>query len=78
MTVTVVLVGTLRRYSLPESPGEWSGQIPEGSRLRELARAIGIPEGLARSAAIDGTLANLDTPIPTGARVMFFSPVSGG
>ena len=78
MTVTVVLVSSLRKYSRPETPGEWKGQISEGSRLADLAREIGIPDALAKSATIDGTLAGPDAPLSSGVQVMFFPQVSGG
>jgi len=78
MKVTVTLVGTLRKYSLPETPGEWKGQIAEGSCVADLAQRIGIPDSVVKLSTIDDSMAKLDTPLKDGARVLFFPPISGG
>ena len=78
MTVTVVLLGNLSRYCQPGTLGQWKGEIAEGSRLRDLARHVGIPDGASEMATINGTLKGFDTLLPSGARVLFFSPMSGG
>jgi hypothetical protein len=79
MIVTVALLGNLNIYSRPGTPGQWEGEIPEGSLLRDLARRVGIPEGAFGMATVNGALRGFDTPVPEpGARILFFSPMSGG
>ena len=79
MVVTVALLGNLSTYSRPGTPGQWQGEIPDGSVLRDLARRIGIPEGLSGVVTVNGILRGLDTPVPeSSGRIVFFSPMSGG
>ena len=78
MTVTVVLLGHLSRYAQNGTPGQWQGDIDEGTRLKDLARQVGIPDGASEMATINGTLKSFDTLVPSDAQVLFFSPMSGG
>ncbi len=78
MTVTVTLLGNLSHYSQAGTRGQWQGDVPEGCRLRDLARHVGIPAGASEMATINGALKNFDALVPDGARIVFFSPMSGG
>jgi molybdopterin converting factor small subunit len=78
MMVTVKLFGTLRRFSHPDSPGVWHGDIPAGSTLQDLIDLLGAPEGEASAGAINGEGVPLDTPIPDQAIVMLVTNVNGG
>jgi molybdopterin converting factor small subunit len=78
MKVTVLLHGELRRHSAADTPGEWSGEIAEGTTVRGLIQAIGVRDGAVSGATINGALKSLDTVIPAGARVFLFSWMSGG
>ncbi len=78
MKIRVVFHGSLCRYAASGTPGEWSGEIPEGSNLRDLIRAIGMRDGEAAAATINGTLKSLDSPIPPDARVLLLPWMAGG
>jgi sulfur carrier protein ThiS len=76
--VTARLFGTLRRFSLPDTPGEWHGELPPGSSLRDLVRALGAEERELSAASVNGTVRSLDTAIPEGAEILLVTPMGGG
>ena len=78
MTVTARVYGTLRRFSAPGTPGVWRGELPEGSSLRDLLRAVGADEREVAAASLDGTVRPLDTRIPEGAEILLVTPMGGG
>ena len=78
MEIHVKLYGSLRRFSQPDTPGLWLGEIPRGSRLRELIDRIGIPEKEIWLAAINGAANTFDTEIPEGAKVIFVTARGSG
>ena len=78
MKIRVVLHGNLARYGAPGTPGEWSGEVPAGSSLRDLIRLLGMKDGEAAAATIDGTLKGLEAIIPAGARVLLLPWMAGG
>ena len=78
MKIRVVLHGNLARYGAPGTPGEWAGELPAGSSLRDLIRLLGIKDGEAAAATINGTLKGLDSPVPDGARVLLLPWMAGG
>ena len=78
MNVTVKLFGTLRRFSDPETPGLWRGEIADGARIRDLIRAIGTSEAEVAAAALDNVNCPLETIIPAGAVVTLVTPMGGG
>ena len=78
MHVKVKLYGTLRRFSLKETPGVWQGEIPSGTRVRDLIASLGSSEAEVAAAALDNEPCALDDFIPDGAVVMLVTPVGGG
>lgn len=78
VAVTVKLYGTLRRLSLPESPGRWQGELPAGTRVIDLIEILGTTEAEVAAAALDGAPCPLETVIPDGAVVTLVTPVGGG
>ncbi|HVN55768.1 MAG TPA: hypothetical protein VMT46_15655 [Anaerolineaceae bacterium] len=78
MHVTVKLYGTLRRFSLPDTPGIWSGEIPPGSTLLDLAALLGAPAEEVAAGAVNGETLALDTTIPPNAKIMLVTHVNGG
>jgi sulfur carrier protein ThiS len=78
MRVAVRLLGTLRRFSLRDTPGVWEGELPAGSSLRDLLRAIGAEEREVSAASVNGTVRPLDTEILEGAEILLVTPVGGG
>ncbi len=78
MKVTVVLNGALSRYARPQTPGQWHGEVPRGARILDLLGLLGIPGGTAVMATVDGSLRKPETVLPPDARVLLFTPMSGG
>ncbi len=78
MKIQVKLYGSLNRFSQPETPGVWLGDIPQGASLRELIQQIGIPEREIWIAAIDGRAYPFDTEIPEDAKVILVTARGSG
>jgi sulfur carrier protein ThiS len=78
MQVIVKLYGTLRRFSKPETPGLWSGEIPEGSTILDLLGLLGTSENELAAASIDDHIVEINTPIPQNAVITLVTPVGGG
>jgi molybdopterin converting factor small subunit len=78
MKVTVILHGNLRRHADPQTPGQWHGEVPPTTCIRDLVRLLGIPEGAAVMATIDGSLKKPEAVLAPDARVLLFAPMSGG
>ena len=78
MKIQVHLYGTLRRFSDPETPGIWSGELPLKTTIRDLMDAIGTSEQEVSAAAINGTTFSFDTEIPEGAKVILVTNIGGG
>ena len=78
MNVHVQLYGTLRRYSLPETPGRWSGELPDGATIEELLAEIGISPNEIAGASVDGQLRPLHWKLSADVAVTLVTPVGGG
>ena len=78
MQVRVQLYGTLRRFSQPDTPGCWTGELPEGSTVGDLLEHLGIEPREVAAAAVDGKVRPLDTTLPSGAEVVLVTPIGGG
>ena len=76
--VSVILSAGLRRL-LPKSPdGPQRHTLAAGATLGDLLAAIGIAPSTDLTAAVDGELAERDTPLRDGAEVMLLVPMEGG
>jgi sulfur carrier protein ThiS len=76
--VSVILSAGLRRL-LPRSPdGPQRHTLAAGATLGDLIAAIGIDAATDLTAAVDGELAERDTPLRDGAEVMLLVPMEGG
>lgn len=78
MEIQVKLYGSLNRFSQPDTPGLWQGEIPQGSRLQDLIAQIGIPEKEIWIAAINGAANAFDAEIPDGAKVIIVTARGSG
>lgn len=78
MQITVKLYGTLRRFSLPDTPGLWIGEIPDGSTVRDLLHHFGTSEAELAAAAMDDQIISLDTSLESGNCLILVTPVGGG
>ncbi|HTG10453.1 MAG TPA: MoaD/ThiS family protein [Candidatus Eisenbacteria bacterium] len=76
--VSVILSAGLRRL-MPGSPdGPQRHTLAAGATLGDLLAAIGITAATDLTAAVDGELADRDTPLRDGAEVMLLIPMEGG
>ena len=76
--VSVILSGGLRRLLPGSSDGPQRHTLPPGATLGDLLAAIGIDAAIDLTAAVDGELAERDTPLRDGAEVMLLVPMEGG
>ncbi|HUV08585.1 MAG TPA: MoaD/ThiS family protein [Spirochaetia bacterium] len=78
MRVRVRLYGSLRRFSLPGTPGLWEGELPPGARISDLIKKLGADDAEVAIAARDGKASREDFEIPEGAEIALAPPVGGG
>ena len=80
MTVRVHLFATLTAYLPPGSTDRGSAEVevPEGTTVEALARALGIPPDQPRIALVNGREAEPDRRLEPGDEVALFPPLAGG
>lgn len=78
MQVTVKLFGTLRRFSNPETPGVWVGEIPEGSTIEDLLDLFGTSERELAAVSINDQNVEINAVIPGDAVIILVTPFGGG
>jgi sulfur carrier protein ThiS len=61
--------------SVPES-GRVS--VPEGAKVEDLLKGLGINQELVMLIVLDGELADLESPLSEGMAVELIPPISGG
>ena len=76
--VSVILSAGLRRLlsQCPEGPQRHT--LPAGAALGDLLAAIGVDPATDLTAAVDGELAERDTPLHEGAEIMLLVAMEGG
>ncbi len=77
ITIHAQAFGNLRRF-FPEGREEADFRLPEGSRVIDLIRLIGLPDDEVWMVSVDDVLAEEGQDLADGDRVKLFSPVSGG
>lgn len=77
ITIRAHAFGDLRRF-FPEGREEAEFHLPEGSRVTDLMRLIGLPDDEVWMVSVDDVLAEPDQGLADGDRVNLFSPVAGG
>ena len=78
MKVTVKLLGTLRKFSHPDTPGRTTVDLPGGSTVNELVARIIKGRATVVACAINGRTRKLDTVISEGDEVILLSKLGGG
>jgi sulfur carrier protein ThiS len=78
ITVTVRLFAALRRFLPPGVDGPLGHTLPVGATVADLLDAIGVPDDIDATVAIDGELAERKDALEDGADVMVLSPMEGG
>jgi sulfur carrier protein ThiS len=76
--ITVKLFGTLRRFSNPQTPGFWSGELPEDATISDLIHLIGADTREVAAASINGTVRRLDTKIDRNDEIMLVTIMGAG
>jgi molybdopterin converting factor small subunit len=76
--VSVILSAGLRRLRPGSADGPRRQALTAGATLGDLLAAIGIDAAVDLTAAVDGELAERDTPLRDGAEVMLLVPMEGG
>jgi sulfur carrier protein ThiS len=78
ITVTVTFFADLRRFLPRGAEGPQRYAVPAGATVGDLLAAVGIAPETDVTAAVDGALAERQTPLRDGADVMLLSPMEGG
>lgn len=82
MPVQVKLYGALRRYRPPEADGAphhpFAISLQPEMSVHDLARQLGIPDGLVNAAAVNGEAVAADCRLQEGDEVNLFPPAAGG
>jgi sulfur carrier protein ThiS len=76
--VSVVLSAALRRRRPGGGDGPQRHVFPAGATVADVLAELGIDAETDLTAAVDGELAERDTPIRDGAEVMLLAPMEGG
>ena len=77
MTVTVKLYGNLKRYA-PNKKEMTQMQANEGTTIRSLLLALGVPDNHWWMAAVNDQVVDDTTILKDGDQVEVFEPVGGG
>lgn len=78
VAVTVILSAALRRRRPGAGDGPQRHVLAAGATVADLLAALGIDETIDLTAAVDGELAERDTPLRDGAEVMLLAAMEGG
>ena len=78
ITVAVTFFADLRRFLPRGVDGPQRYRLTACATVVDLLTTIGIPHDAELTAAVNGELADRDTPLPDGADVMLLSPMEGG
>lgn len=78
MTVKVTFFADLRRFLPKGADGPQPYAISPGATVADLLLTIGIKPEEDVTVAVDGEIAERDTPLREGADVMLLSPMEGG
>ena len=78
ITVTVTFFADLRRFLPRGADGPQRYALSAGATITDLLSEVGIARDTELTAAVNGELAERDTPLRDGADVMLLSPMEGG
>jgi sulfur carrier protein ThiS len=78
MTVNVTFFADLRRFLPKGADGPQPYAISPGATVADLLMTIGNKPEEDVTVAVDGEIAERDTPLREGADVMLLSPMEGG
>lgn len=78
ISVTVTFFADLRRFLPRGAHGPQRYRLARGAAVADLLDTIGIAPDTDLTAAVDGELADRDTPLHDDADVMLLGPMEGG
>ena len=78
ITVSVTFFADLRRFLPRGADGPQRYRLAGNATMADLLATIGIDPEAELTLAVDGELAEKDTPLRDGADVMLLSPMEGG
>ena len=78
MAVEVRLFATLRRHAPANPNGVLAVDVPEGSTVLDVAKAINIDPNEIHLIMVNGTGCGFEQAISDGDRIGLFPPVGGG
>lgn len=78
MTVDVHLFATLAQFLPRGNDGSTTVEVPDQATVDDVARALGIPDGLSRIALINGREAAPEDALSPGDVLTLFPPLAGG
>lgn len=78
MRIVVKLYGTLRRFSNPSTPGFWTGEIHEHSKIKDLIGILEINKKEIALSTINGAAVDIEEIIPEESEIIFVSHVGAG
>jgi sulfur carrier protein ThiS len=78
VTVRVRLFAALHRFVPAAAEGPLERSMPAGSTVADLLSALGIPDEVDATVAMDGELAERVDALRDGAEIMVLSPMEGG
>ena len=78
ITIAVTFFADLRRFLPRGAEGPQRYTVPEGATAADLLAAIGVEPNAEVTIAVDGELANRETPLRDGSDVMLLNPMEGG
>jgi sulfur carrier protein ThiS len=76
--VSVIMSAGLRRLKPGSPDGPQRHTLAAGANLGDLLAALGITATTDLTAAVDGELAERDSPLRDGSEVMLLAPMEGG
>jgi len=76
--VEVHLFATLSRFLPPEQRGSGALDVPEGSRVGDVAALLNIPETMPHMVLVNGEDAPADRRLAEGDVLDLFPPLAGG
>jgi molybdopterin converting factor small subunit len=77
MKVRVELQAYLEQYSPNDQPA-FDYELPEGARVIDLVRKLGVPDGLANVIIVSNTNTDYEHPLKEGDSVVLIPPLAGG
>jgi molybdopterin converting factor small subunit len=78
LIVEVKLLGTLRKYSPPDTAGKVKLDVPSGSTVSDVAHRIVSSRAPVVACAVNGHTRKLNTVVNEGDEVILLSKLGGG